>query len=233
VRGEILSYFQMCQREGSSLQRGMNFRPHGRTSVILMSRQPNAPYRDELLDGDTVLLYEGHDIAKTADGPDPKTVDQPAALPSGRPTENGKFYQAAQQYRGGHHPPERVRVYEKIRKGIWTDNGLFNLVDAWQESDGTRMVFKFRLEVLPDPDEAEPRSGNVQCREGTRSRVIPGSVKLEVWRRDQGKCVICGASDELHFDHIVPYSKGGTSLTAENVQLLCARHNLKKRDKIQ
>jgi 5-methylcytosine-specific restriction endonuclease McrA len=53
-------------------------------------------------------------------------------------------------------------------------------------------------------------------------------VKQEVWKRDQGRCVECGATDELHFDHVVPFSKGGTSLTAENVQLLCARHNLMK-----
>jgi hypothetical protein len=39
-------------------------------------------------------------------------------------------------------------------------------------------------------------------------------------------------ADELHFDHILPFSKGGTSLTGENVQLLCSRHNLLKRDSI-
>jgi 5-methylcytosine-specific restriction endonuclease McrA len=50
---------------------------------------------------------------------------------------------------------------------------------------------------------------------------------------DGGKCRMCDASDELHFDHIVPFSRGGTSLTAENVQLLCARHNLQKRDRIE
>ncbi|MBU1705892.1 hypothetical protein KKG19_04190 [Patescibacteria group bacterium] len=32
---------------------------------------------------------------------------------------------------------------------------------------------------------------------------------------------------------MVPFSKGGTSLKAENIQLLCARHNLAKRDKIE
>jgi len=37
-----------------------------------------------------------------------------------------------------------------------------------------------------------------------------------------------GAEDELHFDHIIPHAKGGTSVTAENVRLLCARHNLQK-----
>ena len=63
-------------------------------------------------------------------------------------------------------------------------------------------------------------------------RIIPTAVKLEVWKRDGGKCAICGATDELHFDHIIPYSKGGTSLKADNIQLLCARHNLEKRDNI-
>jgi 5-methylcytosine-specific restriction endonuclease McrA len=47
-----------------------------------------------------------------------------------------------------------------------------------------------------------------------------------------GKCVQCGSSDNLHFDHIIPFSLGGSSLVAENIQLLCARHNLQKRDRI-
>ncbi|MCA8918140.1 MAG: HNH endonuclease, partial [Planctomycetes bacterium] len=64
-------------------------------------------------------------------------------------------------------------------------------------------------------------------------RLIPSAVKLEVWKRDRGQCVQCGAKDNLHFDHVIPFSKGGSSLTAGNVQLLCVRHNLTKRDKIQ
>ena len=62
--------------------------------------------------------------------------------------------------------------------------------------------------------------------------MIPSGVKLEVWKRDGGRCVQCGATDNLHFDHIIPYSRGGTSLRADNIQLLCARHNLAKRDRI-
>jgi 5-methylcytosine-specific restriction endonuclease McrA len=60
------------------------------------------------------------------------------------------------------------------------------------------------------------------------NRLIPTSVKLQVWKRDKGKCVMCSSTDNLHFDHIIPYSKGGSSLIAENIQLLCARHNLEK-----
>ncbi|MBT73992.1 MAG: restriction endonuclease, partial [Gammaproteobacteria bacterium] len=66
-----------------------------------------------------------------------------------------------------------------------------------------------------------------------RSRIIPTNVKKEVWARDKGKCVICEANDELHFDHDLPYSKGGASITADNVRILCARHNLEKSAKIE
>lgn len=56
---------------------------------------------------------------------------------------------------------------------------------------------------------------------------LPDDVKLLVWARDGGKCVKCGASEQLHFDHIIPLSKGGGD-HAENIQLLCRRCNLSK-----
>ena len=100
------------------------------------------------------------------------------------------------------------------------------------QTEGTRNVFKFRLAAVETvSDEKAPEALPTSLAE--RSRIIPTSVKLEVWARDEGHCVTCGATDERHFDHIVPYSKGGTSLKAENIQLLCARHNLAKSAKIQ
>ena len=65
------------------------------------------------------------------------------------------------------------------------------------------------------------------------TRLIPSDVKREVWRRDGKKCVICGETENLHFDHDLPFSKGGTSLSAKNVRLLCIKHNLQKSDKIE
>lgn len=38
--------------------------------------------------------------------------------------------------------------------------------------------------------------------------------------------------EKLRTGHDLPWSKGGTSFIAENVQLLCARHNIAKRDRI-
>lgn len=232
MRGHVISYLEMCQKEGTSLQRGMNFRLKGRHSVILMSVRPNSPYRDEVQDDGAVLIYEGHDEPKRNGILDTKILDQPERLAGGKLTENGKFHQAAQQFKSGKKGPDIVQVYEKIKDGIWTDNGFFHLVDSWIESDGIRNVFKFKLIAVENVSD-ESAAEDLPNRLVERSRIIPTSVKLEVWSRDGGKCVTCGATDELHFDHILPFSKGGTSLKAENVQLLCARHNLSKSAKIQ
>ncbi|NUM44927.1 MAG: HNH endonuclease [Anaerolineales bacterium] len=60
---------------------------------------------------------------------------------------------------------------------------------------------------------------------------IPKEVQIFVWRRDNGRCVECGNSDKLEFDHIIPISKGGSN-TARNIQLLCEKCNRKKSNNI-
>ncbi|MBP6824080.1 MAG: HNH endonuclease [Acidobacteria bacterium] len=228
MANEIISYLEMCRREGVSLQRGMNFGLGGSHSVILMSLRPNAPYQDRLEDDGSTLIYEGHDIPRNQLCTDPKSIDQPERTSTNKLTQNGKFFLAANAYKSHERMAERVRVYEKLRDGIWSYNGVFHLIDAWKASDGKRLVFSFKLiAVEGEEDFSVPASVNPE-----RRRIIPTSVKLQVWARDKGKCVVCQAEDELHFDHILPFSKGGTSLMVENVQLLCARHNLEKSDKI-
>jgi 5-methylcytosine-specific restriction endonuclease McrA len=66
-----------------------------------------------------------------------------------------------------------------------------------------------------------------------RLELTPSWVKLEVWKRDRGRCVKCETTSGLHCDHIIPYSKGGSSKDPKNVQILCGRHNLSKRDSIE
>jgi hypothetical protein len=120
MANEIIPYLEMCQREGVSLQRGMNYELKGNHSVILMSVRPNAPYADQFDDDGTTLIYEGHDVPRSTQIPNPKSVDQPKQTPSGTLTQNGLFYSAACQYKNGQREPERVSVYEKIKQGIWS-----------------------------------------------------------------------------------------------------------------
>jgi hypothetical protein len=107
-----------------SRQRGMNFRLREKASTILISLRPGAPYVDRMEDDGRALIYEGHDIANTANGTHPKQVDQPERNPGGSLTQNGLFAEAAQKYKEGKAPPERVRVYEKIRSGIWVQRSI-------------------------------------------------------------------------------------------------------------
>ena len=98
------------------------------------------------------------------------------------------------------------------------------LVEAWKEG-------KDKLELIEEVK--SNKEVNKERAEIEHNRMIPPPVKLEVWKRDKGKCVICGSNDNLHFDHIIPFSKGGSSLVVGNIQLLCARHNIAKGDRIE
>jgi hypothetical protein len=223
---DIISYHDVVHAEKAALQKGMNYDLGKGYSVFLMSVRKGAPYADAMDEKTGTLIYEGHDVPRTRGGPDPKTVDQPMTTPGGSWTENGKFFRAATDYKTGlRKTPELVKVYEKIARGIWCYKGFFELIDAKIVHDGKRNVFKFYLR----PVEKKAFGKIVEL---PHTRLIPTHIKIEVWRRDGGRCVLCGSTENLHYDHDIPFSKGGSSLTADNVRLLCAKHNLQKSDKI-
>ena len=232
--GDVISYMQMCSAVGVTLQRGMNYRLCNPDSLVLMSRRDGAPYADEIDESGRVLTYEGHDCPKTSSCPDPKRVDQPERNPGGTLTQNGLFAESVKRFKERISPPEKVRVFEKIREGIWAYNGIFELVDCLSDETTGRRIFKFKLRLVHEDDHIfsgaqRPATGDDD------DRIIPSWVKVEVWKRDKGMCRIsnCGAKTRLHFDHIIPYSKGGSSKDPNNIQILCDRHNLAKRDRIE
>jgi hypothetical protein len=232
MKDEIISYREMCDRENvQTLQRGMNFRLNPHYSVILMSQRKNAPYKDRIYNDGYTIEYEGHDIPRTQGINNPKSIDQPRFTKTGKLTQNGFFADAIDQYRKKIKKAEIVRVYEKILNGVWSERGFFNLVNyKYMKDEGDRSVFRFILEEADFEIDSQDRLKKVLK---PRSRIIPSEIKKEVWKRDGGICVICGATDELHFDHDLPYSKGGSSITVDNVRILCARHNLEKSNKIE
>lgn len=81
--------------------------------------------------------------------------------------------------------------------------------------------------IMEVPDEPELYEG-----EPSGSRYLPVAVRREVFERDERCCTFVGSNGrrcrsrrQLQFHHKIPYARGGPP-TAENVALLCARHNL-------
>lgn len=60
-----------------------------------------------------------------------------------------------------------------------------------------------------------------------RREAITESVRVAIMSRAGQCCEICGSDQNLHIDHVVPFSKGGSN-DMKNLQLLCRDCNLRK-----
>lgn len=66
-----------------------------------------------------------------------------------------------------------------------------------------------------------------------RNHYISTSVRVDVFKRDNFRCVFCGATSrhtQLQVDHIIPVSKGGRN-DLSNLQTLCWECNRGKSDR--
>lgn len=136
---------------------------------------------------------------------------------------------AVQQYNGT----------DPVRLGRWTNGDVYWLYlkrvyvtkDPDLEPDDVRALVNeagnrrriqldkaHALQAMADGLESAKREGRVP---------LSQEVKLEVWRRDGGRCVECGSQEKLEFDHIIPVAMGGSN-TARNIQLLCETCNRRK-----
>lgn len=83
------------------------------------------------------------------------------------------------------------------------------------------------VENLEQQMEERQAKGLPGVPENIGSRHIPQEIKIAVALRDGGECVHCGSTEDLHYDHIIPFSKGGFS-DESNIQLLCGDCNRRK-----
>ena len=109
---------------------------------------------------------------------------------------------------------------------VWKEGRQKTYVFAIPNS-GAVEIFGLCIIFLLD---AESRPQHTQ-KERSPFRTIPTEVKNRVLARDGARCVMCGSSDGIHFDHIIPVVKGGDN-TIDNIQILCKGCNLRKHDKI-
>ena len=97
--------------------------------------------------------------------------------------------------------------------GTWY-NALDRFVEYINSDDGESII---------DLDEGKNEVNGVKHK---TKREPSDRLKVQVLMRDGNKCRICGVVcdggiHKMHFDHIIPWSKGGET-TLENLQVLCS-----------
>ncbi|HTB83138.1 MAG TPA: HNH endonuclease [Candidatus Sulfotelmatobacter sp.] len=125
----------------------------------------------------------------------------------------------------------RNGLFKKQIKGhvILCQNIFFEVSGIFNEKEARLLVQEKLRKMRSQVERLQKQEWNP--RPSYERIAISESVRNEVWRRDQGKCVECGSVYHLEYDHLIPVSKGG-SHTARNLRLLCEGCNRTKSNKI-
>jgi len=120
----------------------------------------------------------------------------------------------------------------KIRgKLILFKNALFDVTGLYTKEEAKLLVQKYYEAERSEIDFLKSRSGKSLSKSETGREHIPERIRNEVWRRDGGKCVECGSTFNLEYDHVIPIAKGGSN-TARNLRILCEPCNRRKSARI-
>ena len=127
---------------------------------------------------------------------------------------------------------EPVPVGEDGARVLWhTDDGWFWDDDGLDAEAVALLVWDRRRRRDGQIERLRQIRAREEQVEGARRERIPREIQSLVWERDDGRCVACGAEEDLQFDHIIPVARGGGNAAA-NLQILCGPCNRSKSDRI-
>lgn len=117
---------------------------------------------------------------------------------------------------------------------LWAyQNSLYEVTGTYSDEEKKLLILEFVDKERQKFERLKRKFSQTDSEELKYERTrIPESVRIAVWRRDQGKCAKCGSRENLEYDHIVPVSKGGSN-TARNIELLCQDCNRAKGNRIE
>jgi len=131
----------------------------------------------------------------------------------------------------------RQPLYEEIKKPFskYSTRPYEKRFETWRKALEAFIEYinsdKEEVKETEENEQDENKSVTVEIASKHKTkRNIYERLKVQVLMRDGNKCKLCGITvtgEDIHFDHIKPWSKGGETVL-ENLQVLCARHNLAK-----
>lgn len=112
----------------------------------------------------------------------------------------------------------------------WLENELF--IHRYQvDNESFIQIAKFHIHQKPHHMETESVIHPMVGEENKfKAKPLYPKQKERILERDGKQCRQCGNTKNLHIDHILPVSKGGTS-DDENLQVLCRSCNCSKGNK--
>ena len=124
---------------------------------------------------------------------------------------------------------------EKVRVSIILSDETIEKCELLKNLLGQNLSYQELIEYMVEISikEIEKKKFKVSPRPGISlppaevKRVIKSSMKRDVYLRDK-KCVKCGSTRNLNFDHRVPFALGGTS-DFTNIRMLCFNCNQRSR----
>ena len=123
---------------------------------------------------------------------------------------------------------ETLRIENREKSEDKQDGKLTAFTDALRSDDVASMEYRHRTLI----EEIITRIPSLKTLDGQRS--FTQDQRVVIYHKFDKKCAICGTTveqDNFHVDHIVPFSKGGTT-TVGNGQLSCPSCNLAKGNRI-
>jgi len=102
----------------------------------------------------------------------------------------------------------------------------------WQERNADYVAMKSREWRQANPEAVRALRWNYKARKRAAPGHHTGKDISQLFASQRGRCACCGCCIRrgYHVDHIVALSKGGSNWPS-NLQLLCKRCNLRKKDK--
>jgi predicted restriction endonuclease len=129
------------------------------------------------------------------------------------------------------HQPKKRDMKQPLSK--YSERGYMTKFESWRKALETFVEFiNSTSEEEASVEEENIEIANkpqIEFKHKTK-RQPSERLKVQVLMRDGNKCKLCGITvtgDNIHFDHIKPWSKGGETVL-ENLQVLCETHNLTK-----
>lgn len=120
-------------------------------------------------------------------------------------------------------------IWSEVDRLLFARPGNWEYIKQFQSEELACTVFGHICPVFLTSE------GATETREGRPfTRSIPRGIMLKVIRRDGQICQKCHRAvpdNEVEFDHVIPFSRGGP-VTADNLRLLCRSCNREKGDSL-